>query len=271
MAEPGRRDQSGVLARRERLRRTQRLLSQLGTAGEDRRDVEDRIIELNLGLARELARRYEGRGVTAEDLRQVACLGLVKAVRAYDPAKATDFHSFAVPTIRGELRRWFRDAGWAVRPPRSIQELQSRVMSSQEALTQSLGRAPGPHELARHLGVEVDQVLDALSARGCFAPSSLDGTDLDGDGPSLSERLGSEEAGYASVEARVALGPLVACLTGRERRILAMRFFQGATQAEIGREIGVTQMQVSRLLTAIYAQLRDQLVDPHERRLGRVA
>jgi RNA polymerase sigma-B factor len=216
-------------------------------------------------VAREVAHRYEGRGVAAEDLRQVAYLGLVKAVRSYDPAKATDFLSFAVPTIRGEVRRWFRDAGWTVRPPRSVQELQARIRGAQEDLWQALGRAPRPDEIADHLQESRSHVVDALSASGCFAPSSLDVPAGGEEGEVLRERLGRSEPGYARVDARVALKPLVRDLTARERRILELRFFADKTQAEIGEEIGVTQMQVSRLLSSILRRLHEKLVPPDAR------
>ena len=261
------------LTRRERMQTTEELLAEMSqAAGEARSDLENQVIRLNMRVAREVARRYEGRGLAADDLRQVAYLGLVKAVRNYDPEKATDFHSFAVPTIRGELRRWFRDAGWTVRPPRSIQELQGKIASAQDELVQSLGRSPRPTEIAAHLGEDVERVIDALSANGCFAPSSLDSPGVVADSGSLGERLGAPEAGYASVEARVALRPLMRELSRRERRILEMRFYQGATQAEIGAEIGVTQMQVSRLLSSLFERLRDRMGEqPDGRGLSTVA
>jgi RNA polymerase sigma-B factor len=216
-------------------------------------------------VAREVARRYHGRGLAAEDLEQVAYVGLCKAVRNYDPEKATDFLSFAVPTIRGELRRWFRDAGWMVRPPRSIQELQSKVTRTHDELVHEVGRLPRPEEIADALDVEPDIVREALAANGCFTPHSLDlpvesSAEL---GRPLWDRLGAPDLGYARAEARVVLNPLMADLTDRERRMLEMRFVRGATQAEIGAEIGVTQMQVSRLLSALFDKLRRQLTrDP---------
>jgi RNA polymerase sigma-B factor len=261
------------LSRRERVQTTEELLARMSEAtGGARSDLENQVIRLNMRVAREVARRYEGRGLAADDLRQVAYLGLVKAVRNYDPEKATDFHSFAVPTIRGELRRWFRDAGWTVRPPRSIQELQSKIAAAQDDLVQSLGRSPRPTEIAAHLEEDVERVIDALSANGCFAPSSLDSPGVVADSGSLGERLGAPEGGYASVEARVALRPLMRELDRRERRILEMRFYQGATQAEIGTEIGVTQMQVSRLLSALFERLRERMGEqPDGRGLSPVA
>jgi RNA polymerase sigma-B factor len=256
------------LPRHERLALTQELLSALADAdGGDRESIEDRLVRINLGVAHEVARRYRGRGIPVEDLEQVACLGLVKAVKHYDAEKATDFLSYAVPTIRGEVRRWFRDAGWIVRPPRSLQELQAAVCSAQEELQQSLGRLPQVSEVARHLGEEVGRVVDANTARGCFAPTSLDAPVAGApEGSALGDRLAQQEPGYARIEAKVALEPALRKLPERDRCILSMRFVDGATQREIGEQIGVTQMQVSRLLARILARLREEiseLAGPH--------
>ncbi len=239
--------------------RTQHLLTQMSGTDGSRAALEDEVIGINLVVAMQEARRYEGRGVDIEDLRQVAALGLVKAVRGYDPAKATDFLSFAVPSIRGELRRWFRDRGWMVRPPRSVQELQSQVTAAQDLLLQECGRIPRPSEVAAHLSIGVEQVIEAVAASGCFAVESLD---LVGSGDGSPFEMVHVEDGFARVDARALLGPVVRELSGRERRILELRFFQGASQAEIGEEIGVTQMQVSRLLSAIFRRLRERLTEP---------
>lgn len=238
---------------------TARLFSRLADAPADQRDaLEEEIVRANMKVARDVASRYHGRSVAAEDLDQVAFLGLVKAVKGFDPAMGHDFLSYAVPTIRGEVRRHFRDLGWAIRPPRSIQEVQAKIFAAESELYQQLGRAPRPSEIARHIGVELDLVVDALGASGCFAPASLDaptGEEAD----AIGQRIGGPEAGYDAAEARAALGPLMRGLSSRERRIVEMRFFRGCTQAEIGAEIGVTQMQVSRLLTRLLARLRGQL------------
>jgi RNA polymerase sigma-B factor len=216
-----------------------------------------------MGVARDVARRYHARGIPVEDLEQVAYLGLVKAVKGYQLGKAEDFLSYAVPTVRGELRRHFRDLGWVVRPPRSIQELQSKVTEAEGDLYQELGRCPRPSEIAARLDVSRDLVNEALSANGCFAPTSLDTGP--GSGPEvvgIGERLGTDDPSFEAAEARVALAPLMSDLTERERLMLEMRFFRGCTQAEIGAAIGITQMQVSRLLSALLARLRDRLTEP---------
>lgn len=242
---------------------TDRLLT-LAAATEDedaRADLYARVVELNLEVAHDVARRYRNRGIDQDDLEQVAGLGLVKAVRRYEAGKGRDFLSFAVPTIRGEIRRHFRDRGWMVRPPRSIQEMQAAIHAAEEVLIQELGRSPRPREIAAHLGAELDDVLEALGASGCFVPTSLDAPLVarDEEAPSLARSLGFEDEGYGAAEARAVLAPALARLTDRERMILEHRFALGRTQAEIGREIGVTQMQVSRLLTATLRKLRSSL------------
>jgi len=239
---------------------TARLLS-LAAASDDeaeRRAYQDRVAELNMQVAGDVARRYRSRGVSSDDLEQVAFLGLVKAVRGFDPTRATDFLSYAVPTIRGEVRRYFRDHGWVVRPPRTVQQAQSRITAVESDLCQELGRAPRPSEIAARLDLDLDLVVEALGANGCFAPTSLDSTPAEGES-AIGDRLGHDDASFDSAEARIALKPLLSHLDRRERIMLEMRFFKGATQSEIGAVLGITQMQVSRLLSALLARLRDEL------------
>jgi RNA polymerase sigma-B factor len=246
-----------ALPRREA---TQHLLALAGAAADDdeRRVHQDRVVELNMQIAVEVARRYRSRGVALDDLEQVAYLGLVKAVRGFDPERATDFLSYAVPTIRGEVRRYFRDHGWVVRPPRTVQQAQARITAVESDLCQELGRAPRPSEIAERLDLDLDLVVEALAANGCFVPTSLDSTTADSEA-GIGERLGEDDPGFDSVEARVALKPLLSHLDRRERIMLEMRFFKGSTQSEIGEVLGITQMQVSRLLSALLARLRDEL------------
>jgi len=225
----------------------------------ERRAYQDRVVEMNMQIAVDVARRYRSRGVSSDDLEQVAYLGLVKAARGFDAERATDFLSYAVPTIRGEVRRYFRDHGWVVRPPRTVQQAQARITSVESDLCQELGRAPRPSEIAARLDLDLGLVVEALAANGCFAPTSLDSSPLDEDGAGIGDRLGSDDGGFDSAEARVALKPLLAHLDRRERIMLEMRFFQGCTQSEIGAVLGITQMQVSRLLSALLARLRDEL------------
>ena len=248
------------LPRSQRIAETERLLAELPES-HDPTAVQQQVVRLNMVVARDVARRYEGRGLAADDLEQVAYLGLVTAVQHFDAAKGGDFLSYAVPTVRGELRRWFRDAGWVVRPPRSVQELQARITRARSEVTHELGRPPGPSEIAEALGEEVAAVERAMAANGCFAPTSLDSsaTDEDDGSPSLAQRLGAPDPGYAEVEARVVLTPLFRDLDPREQQMLRMRFVQGATQAEIGRQLGVTQTQVSRLMSGLLTRMRHRL------------
>jgi RNA polymerase sigma-B factor len=243
-----------------RSERTRRLLVAIGDAPSpyDRATLEARVIETNMPVAAQIAARYRGRGVATEDLEQVAYLALVKAVRRYEYADDRNFLSYAVPTIRGELRRYFRDLGWTVRPPRSVQEAQSRIRQVEDTLLHELGRAPRPSEIAERGDMELGLVVEALSANGCFTPSSLESTMADEDGR-IQEWLGAEDPDFEQVEALATLRPLLRNLTPRERVMLELRFFRGATQKEIGEVLGVTQMQVSRLLSDLMARLRDQL------------
>ena len=224
----------------------------------DRGPIDEALIRLNMRVAVDATRRFRGKGIAADDLEQVAYVGLVKAVRGFDPDRGHDFLSFAIPTIRGEVRRHFRDLGWMVRPPRSIQETQSKIIACESELFQQYGRAPRPSEIADHLGLEVEAVVESLGASGCFAPVSLDAPS-GADDEALTQRLGGIDDGFDVAEARAVLAPLLARLTPRERKIVELRFFQGRTQSEIGHEIGVTQMQVSRLLSRLMARMREQL------------
>ena len=239
---------------------TARLLSRArASTGERRVRYEDDVIQLNLGVAGEIARRYHGRGIPAEDIDQVACLGLVKAVRGFDATLGDDFLSFAVPTVRGEIRRYFRDAGWTIRPPRAVQEIQSQVVAAEADLFQKLGRPPRTSEIAVHLAVPLTLVLDAINATGCFAPVSLDAPRVDGDEASAADRMGDDDPAFASAEARLALVPLMSTLTDRERLIIELRYFGNRTQSQIGEEVGVTQEQVSRIISGILTRLRHSL------------
>ena len=227
-----------------------------------RSELLDQVVGLNLEVASDIARRYHGRGIPDEDLDQVANLGLVKAVQGFDPSRGHDFLSFAVPTIRGEIRRYFRDSGWTIRPPRAVQELQMKIATAEGELYQALGRSPRPSEIAERLGVEVGAVRESLAANGCFTPAPLDTPGVADEGASA-DRLGALDPAFSAAEARVALRSVLTGLSPRERRILEMRFFGECTQAEIGAELGVTQMQVSRLLNRLLARLRTRLEDEH--------
>lgn len=248
--------------RTERSDRTLDLLHRLATSHDeqDRHQLIEELVLVNLGVAHSIAMRYRNRGISSDDLEQVARLGLVKAAQGFDPERQNDFLAYAVPTIRGEVRKHFRDHGWTVRPPRRIQELQSRIMSAATELTHTLGRSPRPSELARHLDSSVEEIEEALSADGCFSPSSLDRPVSDEDGSaSLGDLLPSDDADQDAADARLMLAPAIRRLGERDRLILHLRFFKGLTQEEIAGEIGVTQMHVSRLLSKILNELRAEI------------
>ncbi|MFT4081776.1 MAG: sigma-70 family RNA polymerase sigma factor [Nocardioides sp.] len=252
-------------SRRGRETRTKQLLHQLRTcdaADESRRDeLLERIVEVNMPVARLLARHYAGRGIAAEDLEQIGYLALVAATRRFDPGRANDFLSYVVPTIKGELRRAFRDLGWMVRPPRRLQELQAKIWAAEAELTQRLGLSPTPAELATEVEASTADVIEALSIDGCFSPTSLDAdTGDEGDGAVI-DRHGGPDTGYAHAEIRMMVEPLLARLSRRDHRIIELRFFHGWNQQRIGEEIGVTQTQVSRLISRIMADLRVALAD----------
>jgi RNA polymerase sigma-B factor len=250
-------------ARLVRRQRTSALLHEINeTTSTDAREAAiDEVIRINMDVARTLAAPYRGRGIPFEDLEQVAYAGLVRAVRGYKPGLAGDFLAYAVPTIRGEVKKHFRDHGWTVRPPRRIQELQTFAARTRAELEQESGATPDLSTLAAAMGEPEAEVEEALAADGCFSPSSLDRPLGPESTTTIGESIPVAEDGYEAAEARAMLDRAMRRLERRDRRILQLRFFDGLTQQEIGEEIGVTQMQVSRLLTRILRDLRSDLVD----------
>jgi RNA polymerase sigma-B factor len=224
----------------------------------DRKRLIDEVITLNIEVAQSVAGRYRNRGIAIEDLEQVACLALVRAAHRFDPTKADDFLTYAVPTIRGEIKRHFRDHGWVVRPPRRVQEVQALIRQSD---SEPSDRPDDPGDLAARLGVDVKDVSEALNVQGCFAPASLDAPNPVGE-PWSASLVDDDFDEREAVEARAILRTLTKELTSRERLILYLRFVEGRTQKEIGAEIGVTQMQVSRLLTGILSGMRARVEHP---------
>jgi RNA polymerase sigma-B factor len=241
---------------------TARLLDELHHTADEQEKAALRaeVVVLNMGVARAIAHRYRQRGLAEDDLVQAAYVGLVKAVNGFDPSHERDFLSYAVPTVTGEVKRYFRDFGWAVRPPRRVQELQGSIAKLSSELTQRLGRSPRPSEVAEKLGIDVESVIEALAADGAFTPASLDVPVGEDGAATLGDLMPHDDEDFASAEARVVLGPAVRRLAPRDRRILELRFFQGWTQEQIAQDIGVTQMQVSRLLSRILKDLRAELV-----------
>ncbi len=238
----------------------ERLARALAAAPAQRQALLDDVVVSQLGLARAVARRYRDRGEPTEDLVQVANLALVMAVRRYRPGRGVSFLAFAVPTITGELRRHFRDRGWDVRPPRRIQELRSRVLAAGQDLEQELGRAPTTMELAQRLDVDERSVRETLAALESYRSLSLDAPTAQGSGQAtLADLVGGPDEVLEQVVELEAVRPHLARLGDRDRHILALRFYRGCTQQEIAEDIGVTQMQVSRLLSQTLRRLRRQV------------
>ena len=226
----------------------------------ERQELLEAVIELNIEIARGIARRFRGRGAEAEDLEQVAYLGLVKAAHHYRLDADTPFIGFAIPTIRGEVKRYFRDCAWTVRIPRRLQEMQGTIAAKIPVLEQELNREPTLAEIAEHLGVEAGEVEQAMAAKGCFNVLSLDRpSDVDAD-LTLADVVADEnDRSVDQLETVDMLQPVLEDLGPRERRILQLRFIEGWTQSEIGKDIGVSQMQVSRVLRRILDELRAKL------------
>jgi RNA polymerase sigma-B factor len=235
--------------------------------GHPRRErLREELIAGYLPVARHIARRYRHRGEPPQDLEQVASMGLILAVDRFDPGRGIDFLSFAVPTITGEVLRHFRDRVHTIRVPRRLREVQSRICDAAGELAQRHGRAARPSEIARHLRVDVEIVLEGLAAHGAAHTWSLDepaghddGSASSGDRARFAAALGRTEPEFDLVEHREGLAPLLAMLPERERRILLLRFFGGLTQTEIAAQVGLSQMHVSRLLSRTLTRLRHQL------------
>lgn len=235
-----------------------RALVGLGADAPGRAVARDRVVATHLPLVQALARRYTGRGEPFDDLVQVGTIGLLTAVDRYDPARGVPLGAFAVPHVLGEIRRHFRDRGWAVRVPRRLQEHGRAVAEARAALTQTLGRSPTVAEVARTCDLDADLVVAALESAGAYATVPLEEDERAGT-ERLGGRLATEDAGLADVEDRLLLRPLLDALPARERRILALRFVRGLSQSEIAAEVGISQVHVSRLLARTLATLRDQL------------
>jgi RNA polymerase sigma-B factor len=222
------------------------------------RVLRDQLVEVHLPLARYLARRFVHRGEPLDDLVQVALIGLLKAVERFDPWRGLRFSTFATPTILGELKRHFRDKGWAVRVPRRVQELHVRLGQLVGGLNQELGRSPTTAEIAERADATEEEVLEAMEAGALYRLASLDAPAADDDGADRSERIGEEDPDFDSLDHRLELASLLDVLPSRERSIVYLRFFEGLTQSEIAQQIGISQMHVSRLLTRSLAQLRTE-------------
>ncbi|MEU0095648.1 RNA polymerase sigma factor SigF [Kribbella sp. NPDC006257] len=223
--------------------------------------ARDGLVALHMPLVEHLARRFRNRGEPYDDLVQVATIGLIKAVDRFDSDRGVEFSTYATPTILGEIKRYFRDKGWAIRVPRRLQELRLSLTAATAELTQELGRAPTVAELSDRLGLAPDLVIDGLESANAYNTLSLDAPDQnEADATTVLDGLGGEDEALESVEYRESLKPLLAQLETREKRILTLRFFRGMTQSQIAEEIGISQMHVSRLLARTLTELRAGLL-----------
>jgi RNA polymerase sigma-B factor len=226
----------------------------------DRSRARGELVELHLPLVEHCARRFVNRGEPLEDLVQVGTIGLIKAVDRYDAERGVEFSTYAVPTILGEIKRHFRDKGWAIRVPRRLQELRMSIAAATSELSQRLGRSPTPTELADRLGVPVDDVLDGMESANAYATLSLDAPAGHEDGiGSILDLMGAADEALHHVEIRESIRPLIESLPPRERQIVMLRFFRQMTQSQIAEEVGISQMHVSRLLARTLAELRDSI------------
>jgi RNA polymerase sigma-B factor len=227
----------------------------------ERSVARDQLVTLHLPLVNFLARRFRDRGEPLEDLVQVGTIGLINAVDRFDGDRGFEFSSFATPTIIGEIKRHFRDKGWAIRVPRRAQELRMMLNQATAELSQSSGRSPTVRELAAHLKITEDEVIDGIEAAAAYATTSIDAhVGNDEDASTIADFMGDVDPDLGNVDDREALRPLLAALPARERQILGMRFFQGMTQGQIADELNISQMHVSRLLTKSLATLRDGML-----------
>jgi RNA polymerase sigma-B factor len=228
-----------------------------GTA--DHTYVRNTLVELNLPLVHYATRRLRTRDESLEDVLQVGTIGLIKAINRFDPTRGIEFPTFALPTIIGEIKRFFRDTTWAVHVPRRLKELSATLQNAAAALEQDLGRPPTVAELAHHLDMDTDEVVEGLEAARSYSAASLDAA-ADGEAAdALADQIGIDDLDLERIEDLIGLKPEIAALPERDRKILALRFVHELTQAEIGAELGISQMHVSRLLARTLARLRSRL------------
>jgi RNA polymerase sigma-B factor len=220
--------------------------------------AREELVERFLPLARQLARRYQRTNEPLDDLMQVASVGLVKAIDRFDPERGTAFSTFAVPTILGELKRYFRDSGWAVHVPRGMQERSMKVDQAVDALNRKLGHTPSAREVAAELNLSQEEVLEAIEVHSAYEALSLEQqrSDDSSSGGAYVDSIADEEDRYEVVEYAATIAPALKALTARDRLILHLRFSEDLTQSEIAERIGVSQMHVSRLIRRALARLR---------------
>ena len=233
--------------------------SDAGVTDVRRSECRDELVQLHLPLVEHCARRFVNRGEPFDDLVQVGTIGLIKSVDRFDIGRGVEFSTYATPTIIGEIKRYFRDKGWAIRVPRRLQELRMAISSVNGELSQTLGRSPTPREIADKLGLNVEEVMEGIESANAYSTLSLDAGDSSDEGASMLETLGMDDEELGQVEIRESIKPLIEQLPLREKKILLLRFFRGMTQSQIADEIGVSQMHVSRLLNRTLEQLRTSL------------
>ena len=251
---------SGRTEIRERSTRLFTELAGVGLADGRRSEIREELVRLHLPLVEHLTRRFLNRGEPYDDLVQVGTIGLIKAVDRFDLDRAVEFSTYATPTIIGEIKRHFRDKGWAIRVPRRLQELRIAIAAASAELAQSLGHSPTITEIARQVGATEEEVLEGLESANAYATLSLDATDPTEDSAlSMLDSLGEDDGALEHVENRESIKPLLEQLHPREKHILTLRFFRGMTQSQIASEIGVSQMHVSRLLNRTLEHLRRSL------------
>lgn len=243
---------------KERTRELFRLYKQEGDE-----EAREQLVVSHLNLVRFLANKFKNRGEPFDDLMQVGTIGLIKAIDRFDPARGLEFTTFATPTIMGEIKRHFRDKGWSVRVPRRLQELSAKVNQTTDELTRELQRPPSVAEVAERLEVSVDEVLEAMESSSAYSSVPLEGTGqgADEDAPSIIDHYATEDEGLATSDDRMTIEDAIAGFTPREQDVMRMRFDQGMTQAEIAERLGISQVQVSRMLRKSLKQVQQRL-DP---------
>ena len=249
----------------QREQRTAELFAELQRSHDDpdrTGQLTEELVRVNLPLCDALAGRYTGRGVEHDDLLQVARTALVMAIQRFEPAPGAPFASYAVPTITGELKRYFRDHGWTIRPPRQIQELRARAIHDRQALEQELGHGAGADDLSRHLGVTTRLLQECLASGGGYHPLSLEAPTQQGATTTLTHILSSEGDEFDELIEHLDLRRALRALPRRDRLVLKWRYSDECSQREIARRLGVSQMQVSRILRRLLSQLRDQVLPP---------
>ena len=258
-ARAARRASSGKAAwDKDRTRELFRRFKQEGDA-----EARDQLIVNHINLVRFLASKFKNRGESLEDLVQVGTIGLIKAIDRFDPERGLEFTTYATPTIMGEIKRHFRDKGWSVRVPRRLQELSAKVNQASDELTNQLQRSPSVAEIAEHLGTSVDEVLEAMESSSAYSSVPLEGGGggEEDETPSIIDHYATEDPDLAASDDRIVLEQAIADFSPREQEVVRMRFDEGLTQVEIAERLGISQVQVSRLLRRTLRRIQDK-IDP---------